>query len=83
MKDPSSVKVLIARIAAKPTTGTVIIPVTYPKTQIPPSREYMANIKNGGIFPRHVTLSDLLVSEGLYSVLHWLFHDRPSVIVSY
>jgi hypothetical protein len=44
---PSSLKVFIARIAAIPTTGTVTIPVTYPKTQIPPSREYTTTIKNG------------------------------------
>ena len=43
----SSLKVFIARIAAMPTTGTVIIPVTYPRTQIPPCRENRTTIKNG------------------------------------
>jgi hypothetical protein len=47
MKALSSLKVFIARTAAIPTTGTVNIPVTYPNTQIPPSCEYVATIKNG------------------------------------
>ena len=47
IKALSLLKVFIAWIAAIPTTGTVIIPVTYPKTQIPPSRENMTTMKNG------------------------------------
>ena len=36
MKASSSLKVLIARITPKPTSGTAIIRVAYPATQIPP-----------------------------------------------
>ena len=47
IKALSSFKLLMALITPKPTSGTVIIPDTYPRTQMPPCREYKTTIKNG------------------------------------